>query len=233
MDAPASHRIAATIGATTPVYVYQWPVRFWHWVTTAAIVLLAATGWLIAHPITGLGTGMVRLLHLVAGVLLGVGFLGRIYWAFVGNHHSRTIFFLPVWRREFWKEIGEEMAWYGFRRKVPKRWVGHNPLARAAMFGLFMLGTVLMIATGFALWGEDVPGGLVQRSFGWVFWILGPSSVVRAVHHLGMWILLCFSTVHIYFVIREDIMGRTSTVSAMIGGWRTFKDAGGDDLEDD
>ena len=34
----------------TAIYVYEWPVRLWHWVNAAAILVLAVTGYLIASP---------------------------------------------------------------------------------------------------------------------------------------------------------------------------------------
>ena len=43
--------------------------------------------------------GYIRFAHFAAGMILIVGFLGRIYWAFVGNHHAKQLFILPVWNR--------------------------------------------------------------------------------------------------------------------------------------
>jgi Ni/Fe-hydrogenase 1 B-type cytochrome subunit len=39
-----------------------------------------------------------------------------------------------------------------------------------------------------------------------------------------MWAIVCFSLIHIYVAVREDIMSRQSLVSTMISGWRYFKD---------
>jgi Ni/Fe-hydrogenase 1 B-type cytochrome subunit len=47
---------------------------------------------------------------------------------------------------------------------------------------------------------------------------------VHTWHHLGLWAMLIFVTLHVYAAIREDIMGRQSMVSTMISGYRTFKD---------
>ena len=35
----------------TAIYVYEWPVRLWHWVNAAAILVLAVTGYFIASPL--------------------------------------------------------------------------------------------------------------------------------------------------------------------------------------
>ena len=34
----------------TAVYVYEAPVRLWHWINAFAITALAITGWFIANP---------------------------------------------------------------------------------------------------------------------------------------------------------------------------------------
>ena len=47
---------------------------------------------------------------------------------------------------------------------------------------------------------------------------------VHTIHRLSMWVIVCFSIVHIYVAVREDIMSRQSLVSTMISGWRYFKD---------
>ena len=60
--------------------------------------------------------------------------------------------------------------------------------------------------------------------FGWVFAVYGDSMFVHTVHRINMWVIVCFSVIHIYVAVREDIMSRQSLVSTMISGWRYFKD---------
>ena len=36
--------------------------------------------------------------------------------------------------------------------------------------------------------------------------------------------LLTFAIIHIYMVVRADIFGKSSSVSAMISGWRMFRE---------
>jgi len=216
------------------VYVYEAPVRIWHWINALAITVLCITGYFIGSPLPTMPgeasahflMGYIRFAHFAAGYALAVGLAGRLYWAFVGNHHSRELFTLPVWRRAYWAEVLAMLKWYGFISKRPNRYVGHNPLARAAMFGVYFLGTLFMIATGFALYGEGAqPGHWAHTLFSsWVIPLFGQSQDVHTWHHLGMWAMICFVILHIYAAIREDIMGRQSIVSTMISGYRTFKD---------
>ena len=228
-------REAASHGrAVQAVYVYQAPVRLWHWVTALSITVLAVTGYFIGSPppsqpgeaSANFLFGYIRFAHFAAGYILLIGLLGRIYWAFVGNHHSRQLFVVPIFNPGWWKEVLFELRWYLFLERDPKKYVGHNPLAQLAMFAIFFLTTVFMIVTGFALYGEgEQYGGWAHTVFtSWVIPLFGQSQDVHTWHHLGMWAIVCFVMIHIYVAVREDIMSRQSIVSTMISGWRLFKD---------
>ena len=100
-------------GPIEPVYVYEAPVRFWHWAQCAAFFMLVITGFLIGWPpLANYATtwdtyffGHIIMLHLVCGMLFAALMLYRIYWAFVGNKYSRMIFILPFWDMEWIKGI--------------------------------------------------------------------------------------------------------------------------------
>lgn len=230
-DAFEAERSARMVKA---VYVYEAPLRLWHWVNALAIVVLAVTGYFIGKPLPSMSgeasdhfvMGYIRFVHFAAAYIFAVGFLGRIYWAFVGNHHARQLFILPVFRLEYWKEVWHELKWYFFLVKEPKKYVGHNPLAQLAMFLFFTVGAVYMILTGFALYGEGLGrGSWADLMFGWVIDAVGGNSMqVHSWHRMGLWVTLIFVMVHVYAAIREDIMSRQSLISTMVSGWRMFKD---------
>ena len=216
------------------VYVYEAPVRLWHWVNALAITVLAVTGYFIGSPpqsLPGEATyqfllGYIRFFHFAAGYLLAIGLIGRIYWALVGNHHARQLFKLPFWSPSYWKELIFEARWYLFMEKEPKKYVGHNPLGQFFMFTMFLLGALFMIATGFALYGEGTQEGSWAHSLFtlWVIPLFGQSQDVHTWHHLGMWWIIVFVMLHVYAAIREDMVSRQSLISSMISGWRMFKD---------
>ncbi len=231
--AVSDDRVVARAQTIKSVYVFEAPVRIWHWVNALAITVLAVTGYFIGSPLpTQPGEasanylmGYIRFAHFAAGYLLAVGILGRLYWAVVGNHHARELFWVPIFQRAYWVEMWGMVKWYAFVSARPGRYVGHNPLARFAMFFAFFLLTLFMIVTGFALYGEGSQmGSWQERMFGWVIPLFGQSQDVHTWHHVGMWGLICFVIIHVYAAIREDIMGRSSVVSTMISGHRTFKD---------
>jgi Ni/Fe-hydrogenase 1 B-type cytochrome subunit len=154
-----------------------------------------------------------------------VALLGRIYWAVVGNAHARELFWVPLLEKIYWQDVWSMVKWYAFASARPGRFVGHNPLARLAMFALLLIPLLFMVVTGFAMYAEGAQAGSwADHLFGWVIPLFGQSQDVHTWHHLGMWGLVCFAIVHIYSAIRDDIMGRSSVVSTMISGHRTFKD---------
>lgn len=218
----------------TAVYVYEAPVRLWHWINALAITVLCVTGYLIGSPPPSMQIaeathqfvfGYIRFAHFAAGLILTVGFLGRIYWAFVGNSHARQLFRLPLLNRRWWSEVFFELRWYLFLEKEPKKYVGHNPLAQVAMFFFMTLGITFMIVTGLALYSEGLgQGSWADTLFGWVIPLAGGSLSLHSIHHLGMWAIVVFMIIHIYAAIREDIFSRQTMVSTMISGYRTFRD---------
>ena len=112
-------------GPIEPVYVYEAPVRFWHWAQCAAFFMLVITGFLIGWPpLANYATtwdtyffGHIIMLHLVCGMLFAALMLYRIYWAFVGNKYSRMIFILPFWDMEWIKGIFGTAFYYLFLNK--------------------------------------------------------------------------------------------------------------------
>lgn len=219
--------------AEEAVYVYEAPVRIWHWVNAISIIVLCVTGYFIGSPLPTMPgeasdnflMGYIRFAHFASAYILVVGLLGRIYWAFVGNKHAKQLFIPPL-SKENVKGAIHEARWYAFMEKESVKCVGHNPLAMFAMFFMFVLGMFFMIITGFALYGEGAGMGSWQYQMfsSWVIPLFGQSQDVHTWHHVGMWLLIIFVMVHVYAAIREDIMSRQSMISTMISGWRMFKD---------
>ncbi len=215
------------------VYVYEAPVRLWHWINATTIVALAVTGYLIGSPlpsVTGEASehylmGTVRFIHFAAAYIFAIAFMVRVYWAIVGNGYARELFIVPVWRAEWWDDLKKSVRWYLLLDDKDVPHAGHNPAAQLAMFGLFVVGAIFMILTGFALYSEGLGrGSWADLLFGWVIACMGQSQDVHTWHHLAMWWILVFVVMHVYIAFREDVMSRQSSVSTMISGWRTFRD---------
>jgi len=218
-----------------PVYVWEVPVRIWHWLMALAMVVLGITGYLIGSPLPSVGGeasdsflfGYIRFAHFAAAYIFVVTFVLRVIWIFLGNRFAREIFLVPLKMldRQWWAGLIGQTQYYLFLKPTARAWQGHNPLAMAAMFFMYVLGTVFMICTGLALYGEGL--GMNSWAFtlfsSWVLPLLGYSQNVHTLHHLGMWYLVMFTVAHVYMVIREDICSDETVISTMVNGWRVAK----------
>lgn len=225
-----THRVTA--GPLEDVYVYEAPVRLWHWVTVACMAVLAVTGYFIGAPPPAIGGeathsfffGWIRTIHFVTAFIFIIAFVVRIYWAIVGNTYARSIFLPPLWSPALWRGLIDDVMDYGFLSKKENRWVGHNPLALVAMTFMFVLGTIVLIVTGLGLYAQGYGWGSTWMDlFGWVTVLFGTPQAVRTVHHLAMWYVLLFAIVHMYMATRQDIVSRATIISTMVNGIRMWK----------
>lgn len=222
-----------TAGSKKPVYVFEVPVRVWHWVHAISIFVLIATGLLIAHPPSSPAgeasenflMGNIRMIHFMASYVFTIGLLVRIYWGLVGNKYAKELLILPIWSGKWWKGLIEEIKYYTFIRRDAPVHEGHNPLAQAAMWVFNILLGLFMIVTGFALYSEGLGlGSWADTMFGWALPLMGGSQNVKMLHTFGMWLFIMFTVIHIYMAIRADWMGKQSSLMTIINGWRTYKD---------
>ena len=128
-----------------------------------------------------------------------------------------------MWSKDWWNDLWQDVRWYLFLNKECAAHVGHNPLAQLGM-GTGMIFMLVIMLTGLGMYAQDshVPFihffTFVQD---WINnWFGGNGQMTRSLHRLGMLLLITFVTVHLYMVIREEIMGKTTLVSSMFSGFR-------------
>ena len=97
-------------------YVWQLPVRFYHWINALCIAILCVTGYVIGNPPAlqsaseasfSYWFGTVRFIHFVAAFVFFFNFIFRIYWGFVGNKYAKWTNFIPH-KKSQWKEMLED-----------------------------------------------------------------------------------------------------------------------------
>src|SRR5579864_5318678 len=102
------------IGRSTALYVWQYPLRLFHWGMAISIAALAFTGYYIHHPfIVGQVNrpflmGWLRFVHEAFGMLFISLFLMRLYLFFGGNRWVRWNQYVPLTTAQF-KEMWQVM----------------------------------------------------------------------------------------------------------------------------
>ena len=209
------------------VYVWQLPVRFYHWLNALCVVTLSVTGYLIGAPLAvqtaseasfSYWFGIVRFIHFLAAFLFFFNFVFRIYWGFVGNQFARWENFI-LHRKEQFKEVADVLRVDILQTRVkPLESIGHNTLAGFTYF-LSFLAFLFQCVTGFGLYAA-MSDAWLPRLFSWIVPLMGGDFAVRQWHHMFMWFFVLFSIVHVYLVFYHDYVEGRGVTSSMVGGWK-------------
>lgn len=207
------------------VYVWELPVRFYHWINATTIVILCITGYLIGNPIAitsgaeasfSYWFGTVRFVHFVAAFIFFFNFVFRTYWGFVGNKYAQWYNFIPF-RKSQWKEIWDVLKVDILQVECkPLESVGHNALASFTYF-LTFVAFLFQSLTGFGLYAA-MSESAFPKLFAWIVPMLGGDLMTRQIHHILMWFFIIFAMIHLYLVIYHDYIERRGVTSSMIGG---------------
>ncbi|WP_342432003.1 Ni/Fe-hydrogenase, b-type cytochrome subunit [Neobacillus sp. FSL H8-0543] len=209
-------------------YVWELPVRIWHWVNMLAIIALTITGIYIGKPMTAAIIpeeayysnlmGWMRYIHFFFAFIFVINHMYRLYWTFVGNKFATS----NPFRWIFVKEVFEAVKFYLFLPNKKPHYVGHNPLAQLSYWIFIGLCSWIVMLTGFYMYFEPQQESFWGKLFSWVPFIFGGDSfTVRSWHHLGMWGFLLFTVIHIYLAFRDDYLDRNGCISSMFTGYKT------------
>ena len=208
-------------------YVWELPVRVYHWVNFICVLVLAVTGYIIGSPFVIVRTGeayaqywfgTVRFLHFLFAYIFFFNFLFRIYWGFVGNQYASWKNFIP-YTKKHWQEILDVLRIDIFQiRERPLPSVGHNALAGFTYFLLF-LAFLFQVITGFGMYSA-MSHNFLARLFAWVVPLMGGDFAVRQWHHMMMWFFIIVAMIHVYLVFYHDYVEGRGTTSSMVGGWK-------------
>ena len=81
----------------------------------------------------------------------------------------------------------------------------------------------LMILTGFSLYAEHAPGGIMHKSLGFMY-ALFSNQGMRLAHHASMWLIFGFVINHIYSAWLMDIKEHGSEISSMFSGYKSVEE---------
>ncbi|NCP22170.1 MAG: Ni/Fe-hydrogenase, b-type cytochrome subunit [Flavobacteriales bacterium CG_4_8_14_3_um_filter_35_10] len=213
------------------VYVWEVPVRIFHWINVLSLTVLVLSGFLIANPPALLSNaepfnlhmfGTVRFLHFSAAYIFFFNMILRIYWSFVGNQFSNWRAFWPFTKKN-WSNFKHVLKIDILLKndKIPQDKdisIGHNSVATFSYLVMFFVA-LIQIATGFGLYADSSSFWL-PKLFNWVVPLLGGDFMTRTVHHITTWVFIFFALVHIYLVFYHDWLEGRGEVSSMFGGYK-------------
>ena len=209
------------------IYVWELPVRIYHWLNALCVLVLIATGYLIGNPLAIAYSneayqqywfGTVRFVHFVTAFIFFFNFLVRIYWGFVGNRYARWNNFIPHYAgqiREVFEVLRVDILQTEPQGKIS---IGHNALAGMIYFLSFLV-FLFQAFTGFALY-SSMSESFFPGLFAWVVPLMGGDMAVRWWHHTAMWFFILFTIIHVYLVFYHDYVEGRGTTSSMVGGWK-------------
>lgn len=205
-------------------YIWELPVRWCHWVNVASIIILAGTGLLIGRPFSlGSSTasftmGWIRFIHFTAAFCFTISVICRVIYAFIGNEYANWRSFFPLMTARGRGKVLRMLRYYLLIDKEVPESIGHNPLAATVYLMLFMVYFV-MILTGFSLFAEYNPQGMLHRSLGFMYACF-TNQGMRLTHHLCMWFILGFVVNHLYSAWLMDIKEHGGGISSIFSGYK-------------
>lgn len=210
------------------VFVWELPVRIYHWLNAATILTLIATGFFIANPLAIQSNkepsqqflmGWIRMIHFIAAYVFFFNFLFRIYWGFVGNKYANWKQFVPTsgkFFKEMWHVIKMDILMLRGKEHMS---VGHNAMAGIIYFFTF-IAFLVQCLTGFGLYASMSTNWWFPKMFQWVPGLFGGDIFLRQVHHWTMWFFILFAIIHVYLVFYHDYVEGRGEISSMGGGWK-------------
>ena len=179
-------------------YVWDLPVRLFHWLLVASVAVALFTGFVAPEWWMGV--------HLVAGYLIVLLLVFRLAWGFFGPEYARIASLARATRR-----LPEHLR--GLLMLRPPHHLGHNPAGAVMIFALFAVLTVLVVTGLLIQGGEEKQGPLA----GITSYALGHDA--KHVHLALVLLLLAMIAGHVTGVLVEGRLLRAPLIRAMITGW--------------
>ena len=205
------------------VYVWEFPVRFTHWINVICLLALSITGFYVGNPFILAQSsdqyimGWMRFIHFVSAYAFLMSMIIRLYWAFLGNKYAAIRTWFPFSSREM-SEIFKEFKFYFFISKEPPSVVGHTAfggLTMLIMFGVFFFE----IISGFALYSVTHSGVIWTALGGWLLGFMSLQTV-RLFHHLFMYAIIIFTLIHVYIVQYSNYHEKNGLMSSIFFGYK-------------
>jgi Ni/Fe-hydrogenase 1 B-type cytochrome subunit len=210
-------------GGQVRVYVWEWPVRFSHWLMVGTIISLSITGYymhapyIVARVREAYVMGTMRFVHLVSGFLFLIAIMVRFFWFFYANRWSHWNQYIPTTRKR-WANLKAVGKYYTFLAWSPVRYIGHNPMAGAAYAVVYGMA-VVEIFTGLALYSQVVHSKVLTFFVGWIPHLID-IQWLREIHFLIMFGFWAFFIHHIYTAILVSVEEQDGLMDSIFSGYK-------------
>jgi Ni/Fe-hydrogenase 1 B-type cytochrome subunit len=204
-------------------YVWEFPVRFTHWINFCCILTLSFTGLYIGNPFIHADSsdqyimGWIRFIHMVAAYAFLMSMIIRLYWSVMGNKYAKFWNWFPFSPGKI-SDILEELKFYLLISRKPPHVVGHTALGGFAMLVIFSI-FIFEIISGFALYSVTHTGTIWTILGGWLTGIMYLPTI-RLYHHLFMYLILAFSLGHIYIAWYSACKEENNLMISIFSGYK-------------
>ena len=210
----------------TPLYRWQ------HWIRALSIVILTVTGFYIAVPFvspvpnsepTNFVYGLFRSWHEIFGFIMIAAVIFKSYLFIFGKKHTAELKSIKDFiNPQIWIQ---QIKYYLFIGEHPHLQGTYNPLQFIAYIGFYAL-IVILIITGLILYVHvyhDGLGAMLYDIMRYFEVMLGGLAWVRELHHIAMWGVILFVTVHVYMAIYNAVFGKEGSMDAIFSGLKWHK----------
>ncbi len=206
--------------------------RWQHWVRALSIVVLTVTGFYIASPFvtpipnaepTNFMQALFRSWHEIFGFVLMAVVLFKAYLFIFAKRYRDEIGSIKDFLNP--KVWAQQIGYYLLISKHPQLKGTYNPLQFMAYLGFYLLMFILII-TGLVLYSHTYHqgfGGFIYNTMMSIEVMLGGLAWVRELHHIAMWGVILFVTVHVYMAIYNAVFGKDGSMDAIFSGMKWHK----------
>jgi Ni/Fe-hydrogenase 1 B-type cytochrome subunit len=205
------------------VYVWEWPVRIFHWIMVLSLAVLTVTGFYMHSPFLvetsprAWAMGTMRFVHEIFGFILISVLLLRIYWFFAGNEWAHWRAWVPLTKGQ-WASIRSMLLYYSYQRSEPEPEIGHNSLATSTyMVIVFLLA--LECLTGLVLFGVVSQSHFLRVTVGWIPRIVD-IQYIRTTHYFIMFCFMAFVIHHVYSAVLVSMEQKNGLMESIFSGWK-------------
>ena len=204
-----------------PIYIWEWPVRIFHWGIVVSLLVLTVTGFYLHLPFlvaTGPRAwvmGTTRFVHELFGFILIAVLISRFYWFFAGNEWAHWRSWIPL-KREQWQNMKSMILYYTFMRHDLEPEIGHNSLA-ASTYTLIVALLVWECITGLVLYGTVVGSPTLALLVGWIPRIID-IQILRESHYFVMFLFMAFVIHHVYSALLVSKKQRSGLMESIFTG---------------